>query len=55
MSISNNDIIKCNFNNTLTITYSKIESNIINGKTSITAVMAVIFNTLAILSYKKVS
>ena len=32
MSISNNDIIKCNFNNTLTITYSKIESNIINGR-----------------------
>jgi len=32
MSISNNDIIKCHFNNTLTITYSKKEPNIINGK-----------------------
>ena len=32
MSISNNNMIKCHFNNTLTITYSKIESNIINGK-----------------------
>ena len=36
MSLSNNtntnDIIICKFNNSLVITYSKTESNIINGK-----------------------
>ena len=32
LNSNNNEIIICRFNNSLTITYSKTESNIINGK-----------------------